>query len=68
MLAVEETGDLKGDQAVGVQRQDTGTAGRIHNSPVVVFFGYASPHGQTRIDRRLYCPLVPTLGESPLNL
>lgn len=46
----EETGVKKATRLAGVARQDTGTAGRIHNSPVVVFFSDASPHGQTLID------------------
>lgn len=37
VLVVDETGDLKkGVQTVGVQRQDTGTAGRIENARVAV--------------------------------
>jgi SRSO17 transposase len=33
VLVIDETGDLKkGSQSVGVQRQYTGTAGRIENS------------------------------------
>jgi len=36
VLVVDETGDLKkGDTTVGVQRQYTGTAGRIENSPPI---------------------------------
>jgi SRSO17 transposase len=37
VLVVDETGDLKkGDRTVGVQRQYTGTAGRIENAQVAV--------------------------------
>src|ERR687888_2744726 len=37
VLVVDETGDLKkGTRTVGVQRQYTGTAGRIENSQVAV--------------------------------
>jgi SRSO17 transposase len=46
----------KGTGSVGVQRQYTGTAGRIENSQVAVFLAYASPHGRGLIDRRLYLP------------
>ena len=38
VLVVDETGDLKkGIKSVGVQRQYTGTAGRIENAQVAVF-------------------------------
>ena len=42
VLAVDETGFLKkGDKSVGVQRQYSGTAGRIENSQIGVFLAYA---------------------------
>jgi SRSO17 transposase len=47
----------KGVRSVGVQRQYTGTAGRIENAQVGVFLGYASRHGHTLIDRRIYLPV-----------
>ncbi len=57
VLVVDETGDLKkGVHSVGVQRQYTGTAGRIENSQVGVFLGYAGAGGHTLIDRRVYLP------------
>jgi SRSO17 transposase len=57
VLIADETGFLKkGIHSVGVQRQDTGTAGRIENSQVAVFLAYASPTGHALIDRRLYLP------------
>jgi len=41
-----ETGHLKkGTATPGVQRQYTGTAGRIENSQVAVYLGFASPRG-----------------------
>ncbi|MQA26179.1 MAG: IS701 family transposase [Micromonosporaceae bacterium] len=40
----------------GVQRQYSGTAGRIENSQVAVFSSYASPLGRALIDRRVYLP------------
>ncbi|KAB1925300.1 IS701 family transposase [Micromonospora sp. ALFpr18c] len=58
VLVVDETGDVKkGVHTVGVQRQYTGTAGRIENAQVGVFCGYASRHGHTLIDRRIYLPV-----------
>src|SRR6476660_6347976 len=57
VLIVDETGDLKkGVHTVGVQRQYTGTAGRIENSQVAVYLAYASPTGHALIDRALYLP------------
>jgi SRSO17 transposase len=57
VLVVDETGDLKkGTRSVGVQRQYTGTAGRIENAQVGVFVAYASPRGRALVDRRLYLP------------
>jgi SRSO17 transposase len=57
VLVVDETGDLKkGLHTVGVQRQYTGTAGRIENAQVAVYLAYASPGGHTLIDRALYLP------------
>lgn len=57
VLVVDETGFLKkGAHSVGVARQYSGTAGRIENSQVGVFLGYASRYGHALIDRRLYLP------------
>nr|WP_157546735.1 IS701 family transposase [Hamadaea tsunoensis] len=57
ILIVDETGFLKkGTGSVGVQRQYSGTAGRIENCQVAVFLAYASPHGRALIDRRIYLP------------
>jgi SRSO17 transposase len=57
VLVVDETGDLKkGTSTVGVQRQYTGTAGRIENSQVAVFLAYSTPSGHAFIDRELYLP------------
>jgi len=58
VLVPDETGDLKkGTYSVGVQRQYTGTAGRIENAQVAVFLTYAGRRGHTLIDRRLYLPV-----------
>src|SRR5919198_1297951 len=57
VLAVDETGDLKkGSATVGVQRQYTGTAGRIENAQVTVWLTYATAVGHGLIDRGLYLP------------
>ncbi len=58
VLIVDETGFLKkGTKSVGVQRQYSGTAGRIGNCQIGVFLGYASSKGRTFIDRELYLPM-----------
>ncbi|MHB1596530.1 MAG: IS701 family transposase [Streptosporangiaceae bacterium] len=57
VLVADETGDLrKGTLTAGVQRQYTGTAGRIENAQVAVYLGYASPAGYTLVDRELHLP------------
>jgi len=57
VLVLDETGFLKkGDKSCGVQRQYSGTAGRIENCQIGVFLSYASRHGQALIDRALYLP------------
>ncbi len=57
VLVVDETGDLKkGTHTVGVQRQYTGTAGRIENAQVGVYLVYAAAGGHAFIDRALYLP------------
>ncbi|EFL39903.1 transposase [Streptomyces griseoflavus Tu4000] len=57
VLVVDETGFVKkGCASAGVQRQYTGTAGRIENSQVGVFLAYATSQGRALIDRRLYLP------------
>ncbi|MEU4303403.1 IS701 family transposase [Kitasatospora aureofaciens] len=57
VLVVDETGDLKkGAHTVGVQRQYTGTAGRIENSQVAVYLVYSATSGHAPIDRALYVP------------
>jgi SRSO17 transposase len=59
VLILDDTGDLKkGVHTVGVQRQYTGTAGRIENSQVAVFLAYSAPRGYTLIDRELYLPVA----------
>ena len=56
---MDETGFLKkGDKSVGVQRQYSGTAGRIENCQIGVFLAYAGAKGRTLLDRELYLPQV----------
>jgi SRSO17 transposase len=57
VLIVDETGFLKkGTKSVGVQRQYSGTAGRVENCQLGVFLAYASPLGRALIDAELYLP------------
>ena len=57
ILIVDETGFLKkGTKSAGVQRQYSGTAGRIENCQVGVFLALASGKGHALIDRELYLP------------
>ncbi|WP_017613953.1 IS701 family transposase [Nocardiopsis salina] len=57
VLVVDETGDLKkGTTTIGVQRQYTGTAGRIENAQVALYLAYATGAGHALIDHRLYLP------------
>ena len=59
VLVVDETGFLKkGGKSVGVQRQYSGTAGRIENCQVGVFLAYAGAKGRTLLDRDLHLPQV----------
>ncbi|MEZ4707867.1 MAG: IS701 family transposase [Caldilineaceae bacterium] len=54
---VDETGFLKkGEKSAGVQRQYSGTAGKTENCQLGVFLTYATAHGHTFLDRRLYLP------------
>jgi len=46
VLVVDETGDLKkGSHTAGVQRQYTGTAGKVDNAQVAVYLAYAADAG-----------------------
>jgi SRSO17 transposase len=57
VLVVDETGFLKkGTTSVGVQRQYSGTAGKVDNCQLGVFLAYASSKGRAMIDRELYLP------------
>ena len=55
MLIVDDNGFLKkGTRSSGVQRQYSGTAGRVENCQVGVFLAYASARGHVLIDRERY--------------
>lgn len=57
VLIVDETGFLKkGAKSAGVQRQYSGTAGRIENCQIGVFLAFAGRHGRAFLDRELYLP------------
>ena len=57
VLVIDETGFLKqGKASCGVNRQYTGSAGKITNCQIGVFLAYTSRHGHALIDRALYLP------------
>jgi len=57
VLIVDESGVAKcGDKSVGVARQYCGATGKIDNCQIGVFLAYASRHGHTLLDTRLYLP------------
>jgi len=57
VLTGHDTGFEKGGSfSAGVQRQYTGTAGKITNCQIGVFLAYASGKGRALIDRELYLP------------
>jgi SRSO17 transposase len=57
VVVADETGFLKkGTRSAGVQRQYSGTAGRIENCQLGVFLTYVSPRGRALVDRELYLP------------
>jgi SRSO17 transposase len=57
VLVVDETGFLKkGTASVGVQRQYSGTAGKVESCQLGVCLAHASPRGRAMIDRELYLP------------
>ena len=56
VLVVDETGFLKkGTTSVVVQRQYSGTAGKVDNCQLGVFLAYASPKGRAFSDRSCTC-------------
>ncbi|WP_189083208.1 IS701 family transposase [Mangrovihabitans endophyticus] len=57
VLVIDETGDLKkGRHTVGVQRQYSGTAGKIENCQLAVHLVYATEHVHAMLDASLYLP------------
>ncbi|WP_343447794.1 IS701 family transposase [Micromonospora schwarzwaldensis] len=57
VLVIDETGDLKkGRHTVGVQRQYSGTAGKIENCQLAVHLVYATEAGHAMLDTALYLP------------
>jgi SRSO17 transposase len=69
VLVIDETGFLKkGVKSAGVQRQYSGTAGRVENCQLGVFLAYASVHGRTLIDRELYLPIPAGVARPPFPL
>jgi len=59
VLVIDETGFLKqGKASCGVNRQYTGSAGKITNCQIGVFAAYVSRHGHAFIDRALYLPKI----------
>ncbi|MDY7091173.1 MAG: IS701 family transposase [Actinomycetota bacterium] len=58
VFVVDDTGFIKkGRRSAGVQRQYTGTTGKIDNCQLGVFLAYASDKGRALIDRELYLPV-----------
>jgi SRSO17 transposase len=58
VFVADETGFLKkGTKSAGVQRQYSGTAGRIENCQLGVFLTYVTATGRALIDRELYLPV-----------
>lgn len=59
VFVADESGFLKkGTKSAGVQRQYSGTAGRIENCQLGVFLTYVTPTGRALIDRELYLPVA----------
>lgn len=57
VLVADETGFIKkGKRSAGVQRQYTGTSGKVDNCQIGVFLAYHTPAGRALIDRELYLP------------
>lgn len=59
VFVADETGFLKkGRKSAGVQRQYSGTAGRIENCQLGVFLTYVTGTGRALVDRELYLPVA----------
>jgi SRSO17 transposase len=57
VLVCDDTGFMKKGRSAGVQRQYSGTAGRIENCQIGVLVAYAAPAGRAQIDAELYLPV-----------
>ena len=68
VLLVDESGMVKqGEHSAGVARQYCGSVGKIANSQVGVYLGYASRKGHSFLDARLFLPekwFAETYGEN----
>jgi SRSO17 transposase len=57
VVLIDETGMVKqGEHSVGVARQWCGSVGKVANSQVGVYLGYASRKGYSSLDARLFLP------------
>jgi SRSO17 transposase len=57
VFIADDTGFVKkGRRSAGVQRQYTGTSGKIDNCQLGVFLAYATGRGHALVDRELYLP------------
>jgi SRSO17 transposase len=57
VFVMDDSGFAKqGDKSVGVQRQYSGTLGKVGNCQVGVFLGYVAAGGHALVDARLYLP------------
>jgi len=57
IVILDDTGFIKkGEMSAGVQRQYTGTVGKVENCQIGVFLTYVGTKGYTMIDRELYLP------------
>jgi len=57
ILLIDESGMVKqGNHSVGVARQWCGSVGKVANSQVGVYLGYASRKGHSFLDARLFLP------------
>lgn len=68
VLILDDTGFVKkGTRSAGVQRQYSGTAGRVENCQIGTFLAYASERGHALIDRELYLPRVLDRGSGSVS-
>ena len=68
VILVDESGMVKqGSASVGVSRQYCGSVGKVANSQVGVYLGYASRKGHSFLDARLFVPKK-WLGEDHADL